>query len=144
MANERGKSAPRLLIPHIKMSTDINPPEENVTTQSTPEPTEQAKEILTKVASVLGDAPEYVVETFNEYKRPITVIGLVFGALIAIKMMFAILAAINDIPVLAPTMELIGLIYTGWFIYRYLLKANNRSELLSSLGDVKDQITGNK
>ncbi|MEM7065887.1 MAG: CAAD domain-containing protein [Cyanobacteria bacterium P01_B01_bin.77] len=125
------------------MSTDINPPEENVTTSSAMS-AEQAKEILAKIASVLGDAPQYVVEIFNEYKRPLTVIGLVFGGLIAIKMMFAILAAINDIPVLAPTMELIGLIYTGWFIYRYLLKANNRSELLSSLGDVKDQITGNK
>ncbi|NEZ59566.1 hypothetical protein D0962_14175 [Leptolyngbyaceae cyanobacterium CCMR0082] len=144
MANERGKSAPRLLILHIKMSTDINPPEENVTTQSTTDTTEQAKEILAKVASVLGDSPTYVVETFNEYKRPLTVIGLVFGALIAIKLTFAVLASINDIPVLAPTMELIGLIYTGWFIYRFLLKASNRSELLSSLGDVKDQITGNK
>lgn len=126
------------------MSTDINPPEENATTQSTTDTAEQAKEILAKVASVLGDSPTYVVETFNEYKRPLTVIGLVFGALIAVKMMFAILAAINDIPVLAPTMELIGLIYTGWFIYRYLLKASNRSELLSNLGEVKDQITGNK
>ncbi|MBE9068877.1 CAAD domain-containing protein [Leptolyngbya cf. ectocarpi LEGE 11479] len=126
------------------MSTDINPPEENVTAQSAADTAEQAKEILAKVASVLGDAPQYVVEIFNEYKRPLTVIGLVFGGLIAIKMMFAILAAINDIPVLAPTMELIGLIYTGWFIYRYLLKASNRSELLSSLGTVKDQITGNK
>lgn len=126
------------------MSTDINPPEENVTTQSTTDTAEQAKEVLGKVASVLGDAPQYVVDTFNEYKRPLTVIGLVFGGLIAIKMMFAILAAINDIPVLAPTMELIGLIYTGWFIYRFLLKANNRSELLTSLGNVKDQITGNK
>ena len=127
------------------MSTDINSPEENATTQqNTPEPTEQAKEVLAKIASVLGDAPEYVVDTFNEYKRPLTVIGLVFGVLIAIKLMFAILSAINDIPVLAPTMEMIGLIYTGWFIYRYLLKANNRSELLSSLDNVKDQITGNK
>lgn len=144
MVGERRKSAPRLLIPHINMSTDINSPEENVTTESTTDTAEQAKEILAKVASVLGDAPEYVVQTFNEYKRPITVIGLVLGVLIAIKMTFAILSAINDIPVLAPTMELIGLIYTGWFLYRYLLKATNRSELLSNLGEVKDQITGNK
>ena len=97
-----------------------------------------------KIASVLGDAPEYVVETFNEYKRPITVIGLVLSLLIAIKMTFAILDAVNDIPVLAPTMELIGLIYTGWFVYRYLLKASNRQELLSNLSDIKDQVTGNR
>ncbi|MEM9266113.1 MAG: CAAD domain-containing protein [Cyanobacteria bacterium P01_F01_bin.13] len=126
------------------MSTDTNSPEENVTTESTADAAEQAKEVLAKVASVLGDAPEYVVNTFSEYKRPITVIGLVFGVLIAIKMVFAILGAINDIPVIAPTMELVGLLYTGWFIYRYLIKAENRRELLSTLGDVKDQITGNK
>ena len=126
------------------MSTDTNSPEENVTTESTTDTAEQAKEVLAKVASVLGDAPEYVVNTFNEYKRPITVIGLVLGALIGIKLVFAFLGAINDIPVIAPTMELIGLVYTGWFIYRYLLKAENRKELLSNLGDVKDQVTGNK
>ena len=72
------------------MSTDINSPEENVTTQSTSETAEKAKEVLAKVASVLGDSPTYVVETFNEYKRPLTVIGLVFGALVAIKLTFAI------------------------------------------------------
>ncbi len=153
MVGERRQSAPRLLILNINMSTDINSPEENVTPESTTaaestdtavaESNDPAKEVLSKVASVLGDAPEYVVQTFDEYKRPITVIGLVFGGLIGIKIMFAILAAINEIPVLAPTMELIGLIYTGWFIYRYLFKASNRSELLSTLGDIKDQITGN-
>ena len=126
------------------MSTDINPPEENTTTETTTDTPDQAKEVLAKVASVLGDSPTYVAETFSEYKRPLTVIGLVFGALIAIKLTFAILASINDIPVLAPTMELIGLIYTGWFIYRYLLKASTRSELVSTLGELKDQVTGNK
>lgn len=132
------------------MSTDINSPEETVTEETvaadntTTESNDQAKEVLTKFASVLGDAPAYVAETFNEYQRPLTVIGLVLGALIGVKVLFAILAAINDIPVLAPTMELIGLIYTGWFIYRFLLKADNRSELLGNLGNVMDQITGKK
>lgn len=137
------------------MSIDIQSSEEKV---PTPDPapvpngsasggadsTDQVKEVMGKIASVLGDAPEYVVETFNEYKRPITVIGLVLSLLIAIKMTFAILDAVNDIPVLAPTMELIGLIYTGWFVYRYLLKASNRQELLSNLSDIKDQVTGNR
>ncbi|MEM9161439.1 MAG: CAAD domain-containing protein, partial [Cyanobacteria bacterium P01_F01_bin.4] len=103
---------------------------------------DQAKKIASQVFGQLGDAPDYLVDTFNEYKRPITVIGLVLGALVAVKMTFAILSAINDIPVLAPTFELIGLIYTGWFIYRYLYKADNRKELLGSLSATKDQIIG--
>ncbi|MEO0828814.1 MAG: CAAD domain-containing protein [Cyanobacteria bacterium J06642_9] len=134
------------------MSTEVKSSDEQVNTHEIPGGTveskttqdslEQAKKIASQVLGQLGDAPDYLVDTFNEYKRPITVIGLVLGALVAVKMAFAILSAINDIPVLSPTFELIGLIYTGWFIWRYLFKADNRKELLGSLSATKDQVIG--
>ena len=118
------------------MSSDVKPTEETVTTSdvptgtltddSTPETLEQVKQMASQVFGQLGEAPEYVMSIFEEYKRPITVIGLVLGALILVKMVFAILDAVNDIPVLAPTFELIGLIYSGWFVYRYLFTAEKR------------------
>jgi hypothetical protein len=52
------------------------------------------------------------------------------------------LGAINEIPLLAPTFELIGLIYSGWFLYRYLLKASNRQELFQDINSIKDQVLG--
>ncbi|NEP16509.1 MAG: hypothetical protein F6J97_06330 [Leptolyngbya sp. SIO4C1] len=127
------------------------PPEEPVTVKGThTEPLEadtqdafeQVKRVSAQVFDRLGETPDYLLSIFSEYKRPITVIGLVLGALIAVKMTFAILGAINDIPVLAPTLELIGLLYSGWFIYRYLLKAETRRELVSNLNSVKDQVIG--
>jgi hypothetical protein len=39
-------------------------------------------------------------------------------------------------------MELIGLGYTGWFAYRYLLFKSNRKELVSEIEELKSKITG--
>jgi hypothetical protein len=134
------------------MNTDVKPSEDNVNTQGLPtgslsedttqDALEQAKQVATQVFGRLGDAPEYLLDIFREYKRPITVIGLVLGALIAVKLAFAVLGAINDIPVLAPTFELIGIGYTIWFVYRYLLKAGTRQELLANINSAKDQVIG--
>ncbi len=106
------------------------------------ESVEQLKAVTAKVVDSLGELPKYFGEFFREYKRPLLALGLIFGAFIAVKLTLAILDAINDVPVLAPLFELIGLIYSGWFIYRYLLKASNRAELASEMNGLKDQVLG--
>lgn len=102
----------------------------------------QAQEIWDKVVGVLGNFPEMVSDFFKEYKRPILVIGILLAAVISVKLLLAVLGAVNEIPLLAPTFELIGLTYSGWFIYRYLLRASNRRELLDDLNTLKAQILG--
>jgi hypothetical protein len=91
---------------------------------------------------LLGDLPEAVSSFFNEYRRPIVTIGLIVAAIISVKLVLALLGAVNEVPLLAPTFELIGLIYSGWFIYRYMLKASNRQELLEDINSLKDQVLG--
>jgi hypothetical protein len=71
-------------------------------------------------------------------------LGLIFGAVVSVKLTLALLDAINDIPLLAPTFELIGLAYTAWFIYRYLWKASTRQELSGDFNALKDQVLGGK
>lgn len=113
-----------------------------VTDASTSETVEQIKKVTAQFVDSLGELPKYFGEFFSEYRRPLLALGLIFGAFIAVKLTLAILDAINDVPVLAPLFELIGLLYSGWFIYRYLLKASNRSELASEMSALKDQILG--
>lgn len=134
------------------MSTDFKPEDSapaeasetasTTTGASTSETLETAKRVTAQVVDNLGELPKYFGEFFQEYKRPLLALGLIFGAFISVKLTLAVLDAINDIPVLAPLFELIGLIYSGWFIYRYLLKASNRSELASEMNGLKDQILG--
>jgi hypothetical protein len=72
----------------------------------------------------------------------LTNVGLILGAFIAVKITLAILDAINDIPLLAPLFELVGLAYTGWFVYRYMLKESTRQELVTEFEALKTQIMG--
>jgi hypothetical protein len=102
----------------------------------------QIQQVWDKVSGLLGDLPEYVSTFFNEYRRPIVTIGLIVAAIISVKLVLALLGAVNEVPLLAPTFELIGLIYSGWFLYRYMLKASNRQELLEDINTIKDQVLG--
>lgn len=64
------------------------------------------------------------------------------GALLALWISSIIVAAINSVPLLPKLMELIGLGYTGWFVYRYLLFKSSRKELASDVEELKKKITG--
>lgn len=103
---------------------------------------QQVQQVWDKVSALLGDLPDYLTDFFKEYKRPIITVGLIFGAIISAKLVLAILSAVNEIPLLSPTFELVGLTFTGWFVYRYLLRASNRQELLEDINTLKDQVLG--
>ncbi|MGF1519243.1 MAG: CAAD domain-containing protein [Nodosilinea sp.] len=106
------------------------------------EASRQVKQVWEKVSALLGNLPDYVTEFIQRYRRPIVTVGLIIAAFIAVKLVLALLGAVNDVPLLAPTFELIGLIYSGWFLYRYLLKASNRQELLGDIAAIRDQVLG--
>ncbi|NJM69203.1 MAG: hypothetical protein HC862_02680 [Scytonema sp. RU_4_4] len=95
-----------------------------------------------QVSGFLATLPEYLGSFFNRYKQPLVSIGLIVGAIVAVKVVLAILDALNDIPLVAPTFELIGIGYSAWFIYRYLLKASTRQELTSEITTLKSQVVG--
>lgn len=100
-------------------------------------------EIWEQVSSFLSDLPDYVGDFFSEYQRPLLTVGLILGGFITVKVTLAVLDAVNDIPLLAPLFELVGIGYTGWFVYRYLLRASSRAELSDELKALKGQVVGN-
>ncbi|MBL2480717.1 hypothetical protein ELJ58_32895, partial [Klebsiella pneumoniae] len=50
--------------------------------------------------------------------------------------------AVNSVPLPPKIMELVGLGYTGWFVYRYLLFKSSRKELATDIESLKKKITG--
>ena len=102
------------------------------------------QELLEQVYSFLSNIPEFIGKIYGEYRQPIVTVGLIIVALVSVKLLLAILGAINEVPLLAPTFELVGMGYSGWFIYRYLLRASSRQELGSEFNTLKDQVLGQK
>lgn len=94
------------------------------------------------IAEFLQALPSYVSGFFAKNKGPLGTIGLILAILVTIKLTLALVDAIDDIPLVAPTLELIGLVYTAWFVYRYLLRAANRQELYEEIKALKDQVFG--
>jgi len=71
-----------------------------------------------------------------------TVITYASGAILALWLTSVIVGAINSVPLLPKIMELVGLGYTGWFVYRYLLFKESRKELADDIESLKKKIAG--
>jgi phosphoglycolate phosphatase-like HAD superfamily hydrolase len=69
-------------------------------------------------------------------------LGWVLLALLGIKVLFTTLDVIDDIPLISPLLKLIGLVYSGWFVWRYLLRAHNRQELAQTIKQAKADLFG--
>jgi glutamyl-tRNA synthetase len=109
----------------------------------TPETTAgQFQDIKDQVLTILSELPAYVSNFFAEYQKPIVTVGLILTGAVSVKVTLAVLNALNEVPLVAPTFELIGIGYAGWFVYRYLLKASDRQELLAEIESLKEQVVG--
>lgn len=94
-------------------------------------------------ADILTEVPAYVGQIYGEYKSAINTVGLILGVLVGAKLTLAVLSAVNEIPLLAPTFEIVGIGYTVWFVWRYLLQASTRNELTSEIDGLKSEVFGN-
>ncbi|KAF7090850.1 hypothetical protein CFC21_093543 [Triticum aestivum] len=71
-----------------------------------------------------------------------TVLTYAGGAIVAVWFSSVIVGAINSLPLLPKIMELVGLGYSGWFVYRYLLFKERREELADDVESLKKSIAG--
>jgi hypothetical protein len=114
----------------------------NLQNSSQPLVSEEWREQLDKVLRFLLKFPEYFDSNLGEYRKPLTTVGIILSAGLGIAVADGVLTRLNTIPFFAPTFELIGLGFTGWIIFRYLLYADTRQELLQEYDKVKDRIIG--
>ncbi|MEO8892836.1 MAG: class I tRNA ligase family protein, partial [Coleofasciculaceae cyanobacterium] len=102
----------------------------------------QVQEIGHQAAKFISDLPTNTVQLFRNYQKALIVVGWLFFAIVALKIAIAASSAINDIPIVSSTFELVGIGYTIWFVYRYLLTSKSRQELVVTTQSFKEQIFG--
>ncbi|MEG5050815.1 glutamate--tRNA ligase [Microcoleus sp. B13-B6] len=110
----------------------------------TEEPPSQGQQIKEQIISILSEFPAYIGSFYEQYKSPLTVIGVIVASIVSLKVLLGVIDELNDIPLLAPTFELIGIGYTVWFVYRYLLRSSNRQQLGQEIQALKEQVFGKK
>ncbi len=108
------------------------------------ESNEQWRRFGEQSSAFLAQLPDYLGQFFNTYKQPLITLGLILAAIISVRVVLAVLDALNGIPLLTPTFELIGVGYSVWFVSRYLLKSSNRQELAQEIEALKKQVVGSQ
>lgn len=112
--------------PEVKVTID---PEPQTAFSPTNQSIQKGQWIVSQIVDFLSKLSENLGSFFGENQQLLTNLGLIFGAIIAFRVSLAIIAALNEIPLVAPTFELVGIGYSIWFISRYLLNTSSRQEL---------------
>ncbi|KAL4458889.1 hypothetical protein ABPG75_013754 [Micractinium tetrahymenae] len=74
-----------------------------------------------------------------ENKTSVVVYGA--GGIVVLWLASTIVGALNNIPLLPKLFELVGLGYSAWFTYRYLLFKSSREELVEDIESLKKKIS---
>lgn len=105
---------------------------------------QQLQQVGTQVSTFLVRLPDYIGRWFNDYRQPTLIFALIAISLITLRVVLIIIDALKDIPLVTPTIELIGIGYLVWFTNRYLIMAPNRQELSKVLQSIKKRVVGSQ
>jgi len=82
-------------------------------------------------------------EYFGEGKKDNLTLAIIVSAAIPLLIATsALLDFLNKLPLLPSVFELVGFGYSAWFVYRYLLLANTRKELIDAIAAWKNKVLG--
>ncbi|KAJ6947366.1 hypothetical protein NC651_001914 [Populus alba x Populus x berolinensis] len=84
-----------------------------------------------------------VQNIWDDSEDRLALVGLGFAALVAVWASANVITAVDKLPVVPSALEFVGILYSSWFVYRYLLLKPNREELFQiikkSVGDILGQ-----
>lgn len=104
----------------------------------TEEDEEQAADALVRRASsVAADLGADVAARPTFY---LSGAGYAGASVLALLIAMAIVRTIDGVPILPSFLKLVGVTYSGFFVYRYLLYEESRAELQRNIGDFLDQV----
>ena len=83
-----------------------------------------------------------IADKWEDTENKSAVVTYVAGAAALVWLSGTVVGAINSIPVLPKVMELVGLGYSSWFVYRYVLYKDSRKELVEQFDALKNKVSG--
>jgi hypothetical protein len=98
--------------------------------------------VQTNKTDFFENATSYITKFFKNNQQSLMTLGLIFLAIISIKLLFAGLNAIDDVPLVTPLLKLIGLVYVVRFAWSNLIRERNRQELLNAFNRTKAEVLG--
>jgi CAAD domains of cyanobacterial aminoacyl-tRNA synthetase len=111
---------------------------------SVTEPADTWQSTQIDINTFLDNAIASTTEFFKTNQQVLTTLGWIVLALFGIKLMFAGLNIIDDLPLVTPIIKLVGLVTIVRFTWRYLIREHDRQELVESLNRTKIEVLGDR
>jgi hypothetical protein len=126
--------------------TDMSTPTEPMMMANDPilEPAEAGPSIQTELTTFIENTTATITELFNNNRQLFITLGWIVLAIFSAKVVFATLGIIDDIPLVTPLIKLVGLVSVVRFAWRYLIREQNRKELLEILDRTKVEVLGDR
>lgn len=127
-----------------------NQPIDQLTGQLTPSRAEQAtaeaaetwQSFQTSASSFLTNAISSAKALFSRNRRFFTTLGWLLLALLGVRILFAVLETIDELPLVTPILKLIGLVTVVQFTRRYLIREQDRQDLRQLLNRTRAEFLG--
>ncbi|KAF2323422.1 hypothetical protein GH714_035380 [Hevea brasiliensis] len=82
------------------------------------------------------------LKQWDKSEDRLALFGLGFAAIVALWASTNLISAIDKLPLIPSAFELIGILYSSWFVYRYLLFKPDREELFQIISKSVSDILG--
>jgi hypothetical protein len=113
--------------------------------ESTTDAAQETWDTVQAKAPGLFDEVLSAIPAFFQNNRQLLInLGVFFLALVAAKLLFAGLDAIDDLPLVAPLLEIVGLVYVVKFIWNDLVREQDRQKLVEKFNQTKAEVLGDR
>ncbi|WIA22239.1 hypothetical protein OEZ85_004565 [Tetradesmus obliquus] len=91
------------------------------------------EDINKKLNETLTNTTSYLQAKWEETEDKPAALAVTGGALLLLVAASSVVDAVDKIPIISDLIELVGVVVTGWFTYRYLVFGPDREELVSNV-----------
>lgn len=102
----------------------------------------QVEEAQSEIADAANDLLKSVQETWEKTDDKLAISSLGFAAFVTLWGSVGLIGAIDKLPLLPGLFELVGILVSGWFTYRYIIFKPDREELFKKIDEIKSKILG--
>ena len=108
------------------------------------EPAAALESSQTELVALFENAKSTATDFFNQNQQIFIAVGWILLAIFGIKVLFATLGIIDDIPLVTPLIKVVGLVSVVRFSWRYLVRKHDRQELIEIIDRKKVEILGDR
>ena len=125
------------------LSAKILPPADSISYSDATETAEDSwASFKVQASGFYSNVSQSTSAFFRENRQLLNTLGLILLAFLGLRILSAVISAIDSIPLITPLLKLVGLGTVTWFTWRYMLRADNRQELAQKWNRAKADLFG--